>query len=309
MSEELYKKYRPRTLKGVIGQPDAVKVLTGYLASGNVPHTILFSGNSGCGKTTLARILTDKLGCDDMDFSEINAADTRGIDTVREIKQQMQARPLAGPCRVYLMDECQKLTSDSQSAMLKILEDTPKHVYFMLATTHPEKILTAVRNRCTEIKLRSLKPAEVRQLLDKVCGKESLTVSDEVLSAIVEASEGSARKSLVLLDKVAQLSDDADRLAAIVGDDVSTTPAFAIVQEILYKNGKPSWPAVAKILDGLGNDQEWEGLRHMVLTCAAKHLIKTGSAKAANVIQAFQYNYFDSKRAGFVLSCYTAVNS
>jgi DNA polymerase III subunit gamma/tau len=308
MSEELYKKYRPRTLKGVIGQPDAVKVLTGYLASGNVPHMLLFSGNSGCGKTTLARIMADKLGCGEMDFTEINAADTRGIDTVREIRQQMHSRPLSGTCRVYLHDEQHRATGDAMSAMLKMTEDTPKHVYFMFATTHPEKILPALRNRCTEIKLRSLKPAEVRQLLDKVCGKESLTVSDEVLSAIVEASEGSARKSLVLLDKVAQLTDDADRLAAITVADAKSA-AFDIVRAILYAKGKPSWASVAKIIDGLGDGEEWESLRHMVLTCATKELLKNGSAKAANVIQAFQYNYFDSKRAGFVLSCFTAVNS
>lgn len=308
MTEELYKKYRPKTLKAVVGQPDAVKVLTGYLTSASVPHTILFSGNSGCGKTTLARIMADKLGCGDSDFVELNAADTRGIDTVRDIRQQMNSRPLSGTCRIYLLDESHKLTSDSQSAMLKILEDTPKHVYFMLATTHPEKILAAVRNRCTEIKIRPLKATEVRQLLDKVCGKESLTVSDEVLSAIVESSDGSARKSLVLLDKVAQLTDDADRLAAIQTDEANA-PAFDVVRKILYGKGKPRWEEVAKIIESLGNDQEWESLRHLVLACATKELLKTGSVKAANVLQAFQYNYFDTKRAGFVLSCYTAVNS
>jgi len=307
MSEELYKKYRPRTLKAVVGQLDAVKALTGFLTTQTLPQALIFSGNSGCGKTTLARILKDKLNCGDNEFREINAADTRGIDTVREVNEQTRRKPLMGDVMVYLFDEAHQLMPAAQTAMLKMVEDPPPYVYYMFATTHPDKLIPTIRNRCTEIKLRSLKGAEIRQLLDKVCGKESLTVSDDVLQAIVEASDGSARKSLVILDKVAQLTD-ADRLEAVYAAD-SKTVAFDIVRAILYAKGKPSWASVSKIIDGLGDGEEWESLRYLVLACATKELLKSGSAKAANVIQAFQYNYYDSKKAGFVLSCYTAVNS
>src|SRR5688572_25883760 len=138
---ELYKKFRPKTLKGVVGQEGAVSSLQSMIDKGRLPHTILFSGPSGCGKTTIARILKGILECSDLDFFEINCADFKGIDMVRDIRRYVGIPPLHGKSRVWLIDEAHQLTKDAQNAFLKLLEDTPKHAYFMLATTDPQKLL------------------------------------------------------------------------------------------------------------------------------------------------------------------------
>lgn len=116
----LYQAYRPRTFDEVVGNKEAIRTLESFIKRdiSEVPHAFLFSGPSGCGKTTLARILAKKLGCSDANFVEIDSADFRGIDTIREIRRQMRLAPVGGgSCRVWLIDECHKLTGDAQSAL------------------------------------------------------------------------------------------------------------------------------------------------------------------------------------------------
>jgi DNA polymerase-3 subunit gamma/tau len=140
-SPELYLKHRPSLFKQVIGQDDAVNVLQQLLKGDRFPHALLLSGPSGCGKTTLARICRDKLECTGADFQELNGADTRGIDTIREIRSHLNLRPMHGKCRIWYIDEAHKLSNDAQNALLKMLEDTPTTAYFMLATTEPNKLI------------------------------------------------------------------------------------------------------------------------------------------------------------------------
>ena len=155
---ELYKKYRPKNFKRIVGQPTITEQLTSMTRSNQFPHSSLFSGPSGCGKTTLARIMRNKLDCGDQDFQEVNCADFRGIDMVRDIRNRMNLAPIGGECRVWLIDEAHQLSSQAQNAFLKILEDTPSHVYFMLATTDPQKLIPTIRTRCAEFKVSSLNP-------------------------------------------------------------------------------------------------------------------------------------------------------
>ena len=136
---ELYRKYRPTSFKQVVGQEEAIRTLTELGKRKAIPHAILFTGPSGVGKTTLARILQRKLKCVGNDFVEMNAANDRGVGIIRSIQNKVGLAPMLGSCRIWLMDEAHQLTSDAQSAFLKLLEDTPSHVYFMLATTDPQK--------------------------------------------------------------------------------------------------------------------------------------------------------------------------
>jgi len=114
MSKEFYKRYRPKSLKGIVGQDAAVASLKSLVDVGKVPHFLLLSGPSGVGKTTIARILKDSLECSDADFIEKNCADFKGIDTVREIRKHINLLPINGKCRIYLIDEAHKLTPDAQ---------------------------------------------------------------------------------------------------------------------------------------------------------------------------------------------------
>ena len=304
MTTELYKRYRPKSFKTMVGQESAVKTLQGYIDAGNVPHALLLSGNSGCGKTSAGRILKTALEVSDMDFLELNAADTRGIDTIREIRSQMSASCIGGKCRMWLIDECAKLSSDAQTALLKMLEDTPKHVYFVLATTHPDKLLPTIRNRCTHVAFKPVPPAALKVLLARVCKKEGVTVSDAVFDAIIEAADGSPRSALVHLDKAIRMPDEESQLASVSAPD-SVRHAKELVDAMLFE--KASWPKVSAIIKGMG-DQEWESLRHYVLAVATSLLLNPKpNPRAANVIEAFGGNFYDSKKAGFVFSAFSVV--
>ena len=297
---ELYKKYRPKTLKRVYGQAEAVKTLSGFIAHNKIPHAILFTGPSGCGKTTLARIMKGHVNCGD--FWEMNSADFRGIDTIRQVRRQLGFLPMDGKSKVYLLDEVHKLSNDSQNAILKILEDTPDHAYFFLATTDPQKLLKTVRNRCTEIKLEPASQEDAINLLKYVLKREKKEIKKEVLLRIIQNSGASMRKSLVLLDQIINLPEGEQENALSTTQDVEQQ-CIELCRALI--NRKP-WGNVADILKGLKDDPE--AIRHMVLGYARAVLLSgRKQANAYLVIEAFRDNFFDSKHAGLAAACYEAL--
>ena len=298
---ELYKRYRPKTFKTVLGQPEAVRVLTDMVKHKRVPHALMLTGPSGTGKTTIARILKNELGCSKEDFVEVNCADFRGVEIAREIRQRMSLAPFNGSCRIWLADEFQQATKDCMSAFLKMLEDTPPHVYFILATTDPAKILKTIHTRCTEIKLSHLSPKLIEELIIKVASKEKLELADEVLARLVDVAEGSARKALVLLDQVSGLSDEEEQLNTIANSD-SRRQGIEIARALL--NPRTTWQEMAKILKGV--EEEPESLRHLILGYATNVLLGGGKMveRALKMIDFFRDHFYESKRAGLVYSCY-----
>jgi DNA polymerase III subunit gamma/tau len=310
---EYYKKYRPKIFKRVIGQEDAINTLKGLLKKrSKFPHCILFTGPSGCGKTTLAYILKDKLECgidcpdpDDLDknpdFVEVDAAEFRGIEMVREIKRRMRGAPIAGKCRIWYLDECHQLTSEAQDSLLKTLEATPKHVYFLLATTNPGKLKRTILTRSTEIKVEPLARQEMDDLIAYVADKEKLKLSEDLVARINECADGSARKALVLLNQVAEIDDEDDKLNAVLSQDTKRQ-AIEIARTIL----KPdcSWDKLRHILKAV--DEDPEQIRHMMLGYFTSVLLGGGKLadRAAMVITMFEDHFYDSKRAGLMARCY-----
>ena len=142
--------YRPDKFEEVIGNKITVKTIQNKIHGIEPPHAILLHGPSGCGKTTLGRIISSELGCkiNSNDFNELDIAQLTGVDTAREIRQNMSFLPMESKCRVWLLDEFHKASTSFQNAMLKALEDAPRHVYFILCTTDPEKIIKTVQTRC-----------------------------------------------------------------------------------------------------------------------------------------------------------------
>ena len=298
--KELYRKNRPKKFEDVIGQDDAVETLKRKIETDSIPHAILFHGPYGTGKTTLARIVARQLKCGKFDFIEKNTADYRGIDSIREIRATMNQAPIDGDSRVWLLDEIHKATSDAQNAMLKLLEDPPEHVYFMLATTEPEKLLAGIRQRCLQVKLNPISEDALLEIINNICKKEKIKLSDAVKEKIAEYAGGAAREALQILDKVYQLDGEKKQLKAI--EKLSTTTATIEIARKLM-NPKTKWREIAPILKELENEDA-ENIRWMILGYGKSVLLKSDNARAFRMIEAFRDNFYDSKFSGVVSACY-----
>lgn len=257
----LYQQVRPRTLDEMVGNEATVAALRAVLGQEERPHVFLFAGPPGCGKTSLARILARRLDCDlEVGFMEINAAEARGIDTIRELQKLIPFRPWRGSCRIILMDEAHMLTTQAQQSLLKILEDIPLYQYFVLCSTEPERIIPTIRNRCAAYAVKHLRPPKMKALLRSVSEQLDAKVESEVIDLIASAAEGSPRQALVLLEQVLGL-DAEGALDAIQGGSVTQRGVKDLCQALLA--GAVSFQRVAELLAQL--DDEPERIRRAVI--------------------------------------------
>jgi len=293
-------KYRPQTLDEFIGNPTTVESLQSIIKSDDPPHCYLFHGPSGCGKTTLGRILANSFGCSEHDLKEYNSSNTRGIDTAREIIQNSKYKPLSGSVRVYLLDEVHQTTKDFQNAMLKILEDTPSHCYFILCTTEPDRLLTTIRNRCSTFPVAKLASKTLMRLLRSVCQQEEIEIDKEIKQQIANGAEGSPRQALVLLEQIAG-SANADINKLVAGASIQNKQVLDLCRALL--DGR-NWKTITSILKGL--DEEPEKVRRAVLGYFNKVALNN-TESAIMILEAFEDNFYDSGQAGLTLACYRAM--
>lgn len=301
--------YRPKTLDEIRGNESTVKALTSCLAKSreSIQHSFLFTGLSGGGKTTLARIVANMLGCVGSDFHEIDSADFRGIDSVREIRRNMMYTPAEGSCSVWLLDEVHQMTKDAQTALLKALEEAPDHVYFMLATTDPEKLLSTVKGRCAAFEVQSLDLDEMVNFLTDISRQERKRVPADVIKQIARDSMGSCRNALQVLDKVIDLPF-ADMLIAAERTAAQENQVIELCRS-LFAGEK--WPKISTILRGL-EKEDVEKTRLAVINYCANVLLseKTKDAPQAFVVlDCFKDPFYNSGRAGLVRASYEAVES
>lgn len=245
---ELYRKYRPQNLSEMVGNEATIKSLKKELENGS--HVFLFTGNAGCGKTTLARIIAKEVGAGELSIREINSADNRGIDTAREVMEQMRFNPSDGDALVWILDEVHMITSAGQNAFLKALEDTPSHCYFFLCTTNPEKLIAPLKTRCSIINVKPLEDKEMQFLLKRTCRAEGVKLNPEIIEKIISIADGGSRKALKLLAKVLYLDSDEERLEVLKSDDVAESQeTIELCRALLSKDC--SWSKVSNILKNM----------------------------------------------------------
>lgn len=310
---DLYRKYRPTDFDQVRGQKGAVKTLTAALKAETVPHAYLFSGPSGCGKSTLAYIMADKLGCVDGDFQEVDCAATENaLSAVREVKVQMFLSPGFGKTRVWLFEEVQSLSRAkfAQEAMLKMLEQCPDHVYFMLATTNPAKIIEPVRSRCTVVPVKKLSDEAVRAELKTIAKKAEVGLQESVLNLLIDRCGGNMRAAINCLQKVACLDDEDDQLDCIKDELSDEADAFRIVKILFWdrKNKQDRWRRIVGVINSLG-EQNWEGLRQLVLKVATGQMLKDfrTAGQSYRILTCFQDNWYDRGKSGLLTACWESV--
>lgn len=296
--------HRPTSFADVVGNEKTIHTLETVLAKKRKPHCILFVGPPGTGKTTLALIAARIVGSGKSDVQVMNTADFRGIDTARTVRQNMIYKPLRGSCRVYFMDECHKLTTDAQEAMLKMTEEPPSHVYFFFATTDPQKLLKTFVQRCMVFETRTLDDNSMADLLHTIVTKESLQIPDNVLDAIVAEAEGSPRVAITMLEKISDLPPSEMKSAL----SASTIDMEAETIELCRTLLSGTWADVARVLRKYSVDPE--RTRRAVLGYMSSVLLGGGkkAQRAAKVMDCFERNFFDTGKPGLVLASYAVFN-
>src|SRR6516164_7334807 len=222
MYQVIARKYRPQSFAELIGQEHVKVTLENAITQGRIAHGYIFSGQRGTGKTTVARILARCLNCEKgptatpcgvcasckeiaagsgLDVIEIDAASNRGINEMRELRENVRFRPARDRYKVFIVDEAHQITSEAFNALLKTLEEPPEWVVFILCTTESHKIPATIISRCQQFSFRSVDFNDLVDRMRWICGEEGIQAEDEALFVIAQAGEGSVRDSLSALDQ------------------------------------------------------------------------------------------------------------
>ena len=224
MSYEVFaRKYRPQTFDDLVGQAHVSRTLKNAVAQNRLAHAYLFVGPRGIGKTSTARILAKSLNCikgptvtpcgvcdncqeiaagNSLDVIEIDGASNRGIDDVRELRDNVRYAPANGRYKIYIIDEVHMLTKEAFNALLKTLEEPPQHVKFIFATTEPDKVLPTILSRCQRFDLHRIPANLITQHLQFIAGKEKITLEPAAAHAIARGAEGGLRDAESMLDQL-----------------------------------------------------------------------------------------------------------
>ena len=241
----LYRKYRPNNFDELVGQDKIVKVLNSAIINERISHAYLFSGPRGTGKTTTAKIIAKMVNCKNLkngipcgkcencvDFSisndivEIDAASNNGVEEIRELRDKVNLVPTNSKYKVYIIDEVHMLTTQAFNALLKTLEEPPKHVIFILATTEPYKVPLTVTSRCQKFQFNKVDDEEIVKRLKKICLNEKILIEEDSLYEIARLSDGGLRDAINLLDQLTAYKND-----IITLDDV-----YKVNGSVSYKN-------------------------------------------------------------------------
>lgn len=287
----LYRKYRPQTLEEVVGQAHIKKALTNAISMNKISHAYLFTGPRGTGKTSTARIFAKSLNCKEgptihpcgvcencvditnsvpMDVIEIDAASNRKVEDAQNILEKVMYAPVNSRYKIYIIDEVHMLSNTAFNALLKTLEEPPKNVIFILATTEVHKVLDTIKSRCQRFDFRRITTDDIVKHLRYISDKEGINITDDALFTIAKNSAGGMRDSIALLDQLSILddeeaisTDDINNLLGRISFDtlnelsnaiVDSNPQNAIeVLEKIYNSGNEPSQILTNLLDYFKN--------------------------------------------------------
>ena len=219
--QALYRKFRPSGFKGLVGQDHIVRTLTNQIETGRVGHAYLFCGTRGTGKTSTAKIFAKAINClspvdgspcgtcevckalsdpSSLDILEMDAASNNKVENVREIREKIQYPPVSGKYKVYIIDEVHMLTTEAFNALLKTLEEPPKHAVFILATTESHKLPATILSRCMRFDFRLVPTKEIARLVASIYDEVGKEYDKDAVMAIARSGNGSVRDALSIAD-------------------------------------------------------------------------------------------------------------
>ena len=274
MYQALYRKYRPKNFDDVVGQEHITVTLKQEISSGRVGHAYLFTGSRGTGKTTCSKIIAKAVNCpnqqdgnpcgvcdickgiDDgsiLDVTEIDAASNNGVDNIRQLREEANFTPAVTKYRVYIIDETHMLSVGAFNALLKIMEEPPEHVIFILATTEVHKIPATILSRCQRFDFRRIDPNVIAERVKYVCQQENILIDEDAASLIARLAEGGMRDALSLLDVCrSNARNPEDQQEHITAEHVRSSAGLAM-SDCLFSMAdavlKQDVPAILKEID------------------------------------------------------------
>jgi len=295
-------KYRPKTFDELFGN-DAIK--RAIEASIGKVHCYLLYGSRGCGKTTTARIIASMLGADESCIFELNAADQTGVDDARKLVSTAYLAPIIGHVKVYIIDECHRFTANAQDSLLKILEEPPEHVYFILCTTDHRKVIPTIKSRASAgtFSFSPLSRKDMSGLLSNVMAAEGIDIEPHVMRSIISASGGIPRDALGLLEKVCSVDSVDDAVALARAGTAEDPEVLELIHVIVKRKG---WKAACDVLSRLKADPEQ--VRRAILGYLGKMMLGRDDVVLRDMLEAFEDDYFSSGRAGLILSVFDATH-
>lgn len=253
----LYRKYRPSEFEEMVGQNEIRKILANAVKNNTISHAYLFSGPRGTGKTTTAKILAKMVNCEapvdghpcnkcnsclnilnSSDVIEIDAASNNGVDEIRDLREKANLVPSNSKYKVYIIDEVHMLTTQAFNALLKTLEEPPKHVIFILATTEYYKIPLTITSRCQKFQFNKIEVDDIVKKLKEICEKENISIEDDALYEIAMISDGGMRDSINFLDQLRSFNNGKitiDDVYEVCGD-VSGREISELLKDMKDKN-------------------------------------------------------------------------
>ena len=285
----LHLKYRPHSFDAVLGQETIIASLKSLFPS-RVPHAFLFTGPSGCGKTTLSRIIASELGVDKNDIMEVDVAVVSGVDSMRDLLDGLQYKSMgSNGKKVVILDEIHMASKAAFNSILKVLEEPPKHVYWVLCTTESSKIPETIKTRCHSYTLKEVGYNDLVDLVNYVAEEEQITLPQGALDVIVRKAEGSPRKALVCLSQ-ARACSTTDEVISIL-QSIKESEVIELCRLLVDRNKSlDRWAKAMKILNDL-KEADSESIRIPVVKYLGSCIRKSKTDKDAlffdNIMTAF----------------------